>query len=389
MAVFRIGRLGLYLARQNFFLMAVCLVTGTVLYLLMDLFDRLDDFVSAGLGLGTILVYYGVKLPLIVSQIMPAVFLIALVIQLGLLARSRELLALRSGGVSLGWFLRFFVLLGILWSLTQLGFSQYVGVWGEREAGRIWKEDVRGRQINLQLVKDVWFKENNFIIEVGEVEPARGLAHDITAYEFNLEGKRLERVINAEQAVMDPNGWALSGVVLLNIKDFSSTQAESLYLPLEQNMAAFAAVEKREDQTALPLWDLGRLIDELERSGSNVEQLKTAWHGKWAYAFIILVMSLVALSVLTSTENVYVGVALALVFMFCQYSLHTVGISAGNQGILPPILAAWMSNLVFAFLALFRLWWVSSWKLHRALRKTGTEVRRRAPRRPGFRSRNR
>ncbi len=379
---FRIGSLGRYLARQNLSLLAVCLVTGTVLYLLMDLFDRLDDFVSAGLGAGPLLRYYGAKLPLIVSQILPAVFLIALVIQLGLMARSRELLALRAGGVSLGWFLRYLLLLGLFWSMAQLGFSQYLGVWGEREAGRIWKEEVRGRQLNLQVIKDVWFREGVYIVEVEEMEPGHGLARGITAYEFDLDGRRLERVIDAENAVMDHNGWALSDVVILNIRDFSSDKAESLYLPLEQNMAAFAAVEKREDQAVLPLWELGRLIKELEQSGSNVERLKTAWHAKLSYAFIIMVMSLVALSILVTTENVYVGVGLALIFMFGQYTLHTVGISIGNQGILPPVLAAWMSNMIFTFLALFRLWWVSDWHLQRVLRKTSHQVRRRTPGRP-------
>lgn len=379
MAHFRVGRLGLYLAKQNLFLLSVCLATGTVLYLLMDIFDRLDDFVSAGLGAGTILRYYGVKLPLIVSQIMPAVFLIALVIQLGLMARSRELLALRSGGVSLGWFIRFLILLGLFWSLAQLGFSQYLGVWGDREATCIWKEDVRGRQLDNQVVKDLWFREEPYIVNVDELEPTQRVAHKVTAYEFDLEGKRLERVIDADQAVMDPNGWALSNATIMNIRDFSSVRADSIYLPLEQNMAAFKGIEKPSDQETLPLWELGKLIKELEKSGSNVEQLKTAWHAKLSYAFIILVMSLVGLSILTTTENVYVAVGLALIFMFGQYSLHTVGISAGNQGIMPPILAAWMSNAIFAFLALFRLWWVSNWRLHRALRKTGNEVQRRAP----------
>jgi lipopolysaccharide export system permease protein len=63
-----------YLLRQNLFYLLTTLAVGTALYLMSDLFDRLDDFMEAGLGMATALRYFAVKIPLIISQIMPAVF---------------------------------------------------------------------------------------------------------------------------------------------------------------------------------------------------------------------------------------------------------------------------------------------------------------------------
>ena len=71
-----IGVLSRYLIRQNLYLMAVCLAVGTSIYLLSDVFDRLDDFIRAELGVETILFYFIVKIPLIISQLMPAIFLV-------------------------------------------------------------------------------------------------------------------------------------------------------------------------------------------------------------------------------------------------------------------------------------------------------------------------
>lgn len=88
--------------------MIICLAVGTCIYLLSDVFDRLDDFIRAGLGVETILFYFLVKIPVIVSQLMPAIFLLAMVIQMGVLTRSKELLALQAGGVSFAWLIRFF-----------------------------------------------------------------------------------------------------------------------------------------------------------------------------------------------------------------------------------------------------------------------------------------
>ena len=361
------GVLGRYLVRQNLFLVGAILAVGCLLYVLMDMFDRLDDFVAAGLGLGVVLTYYAVKLPLIVSQILPVVFLLALVAQLGLMARSRELLALRAGGLPLGWLVRFVIVYGLLWSVLQLGFSQFIGVWGEQEATRIWKEDVRNKQMDAQVLHGVWFREDSYIIHADEVEPGREEARDVSIYEFDLDSRRLERIINAETAVMDKTGWALLNVIVLDTRDFSSSRTLSLYLPIRQDMKAFAVIEGERDHTALPLWRLGRLIADLERSGSNVERLRTAWHAKLSYAFTVLCLALAGLALYTFTENIYLNVGLALGVAFGQYGLYVVGVSAGEQGAIAPLVAAWLGNAVIFGLALARLQWMVHWRLRRAV----------------------
>ncbi|MDO9631506.1 MAG: LptF/LptG family permease, partial [Humidesulfovibrio sp.] len=134
---FRLSALGAYVVRQNLFLMATCLGAGTFIYLLTDLSDRLDRFLDAGLGVRQILIYFAVKIPLIFAQILPAVFLLAVVLQIGLMVRSREMMALRAGGVAISWFLRFFLVYALIWSAGQLVFSQFIASYGEQEATRI------------------------------------------------------------------------------------------------------------------------------------------------------------------------------------------------------------------------------------------------------------
>ncbi len=83
--------------------------------------------------------------------------------------------------------------------------------------------------------------------------------------------------------------------------------------------------------------ELSRTIKKLEASGSNVEILRTAWHGKWSYAFSITVMAMMALMLTTFSENVYANIGLSLIIIFVQYGVHVVGATAGEKGVLPPI----------------------------------------------------
>lgn len=366
-----------YLVRQNLFLLGICLGIGTGIYLLADMFDRLDNFVEAGLGVGTIAAYYGSKLPLIISQILPSVFFLALIIQLGLLARSRELTALRAGGCSLWRLVRFFFVYALILSVVQLAFSQFLGSWGEAEANRIWKEDVRKKQLDEMVMKNVWFRSGEFVIHSEEIAPGKMSARNVTVYEFDMESRRLVRVINAERVKIEEFGWRVLYPLILRTDDFSSTTRRSMLLPVMQDIKALVAIEQNDDRAQLPLLELGRAIDDLEQSGSNVERLRTAWHAKVSYAFNIAVMSLMAMALITLTENLYLGVGLGLALTFAQYGVYVVGVSAGQQGVLSPMAGAWLGDAIFALLALLRLIYVNSPLVDRLVSAPGRWLRRR------------
>ncbi|WP_319544010.1 LptF/LptG family permease [uncultured Pseudodesulfovibrio sp.] len=357
--IFGVGVLSRYLIRQNLYLMAVCLAVGTGIYLLSDIFDRLDDFFQAGLGAETILFYFVVKIPLIVSQLMPAIFLLAMVIQLGVLTRSREMLALRAGGVSFAWFIRFFIIYAMIWSVGQLFFSQFLGVFGEYEANRIWKEDVRKKQLDELTINKLWFRDGPFIVLAEKAHPAKSMASGITVYEFTTDSQDLIRILTAKKALIDDHGWGLLDVHELDTRTFIGVNRLSQFLSVRQNLKAYAAVELKGDKAQLPLLELSKAIEKLEESGSNVEILRTVWHGKLSYAFSIVVMALFALTLMTFSENIYANIGFALILVFVQYGMHVVGATAGEKGVLPPIMAAWLGNAIMGSLASLRLTWVA------------------------------
>jgi len=358
-----IGVLGRYLVRQNLYLMAICLSVGTCIYLLSDMFDRLDDFFSAGLGGGTIVYYFVVKMPLIISQLMPAIFLLAMVIQLGVLTRSKEMLALRAGGVSYGWFIRFFIIYAMIWSIGQLAFSQYIGVWGETEANRIWKEEVRKKQLDELAINDLWLRDGQFIALSKKAIPSKNQIDDVTVYQFDRSGQDIVRIYSAAKGAATSKGWILSNVIELDAQTFVFTRHVSLMLPIKQVLSDYAAVELKGDKAQLPLFELSGAIKKLEASGSNVEILKTAWHGKWSYAFSMTIMAMLALALMTFSENVYANIGYSLILIFVQYGIHVVGATAGEKGVLAPIVAAWMGNMIMGGLASIRLVWIASPKL--------------------------
>lgn len=358
----RMGALSGYLVRQNLFLMVTCLGAGTFIYLMADLADRLEHFLEAGLSWRQVITYFMVKTPLIFSQILPAVFLLSVVLQIGLMVRNREMMALRAGGMSIIWFIRFFLVYALIWSMAQLLFSQFVASYGEQEASRIWREEVRKRQLDKKTIKNLWFREGPYIVHAGEAQPTSSRVSDVIVYEFDRDTMRLLRIMTARKGLVDEHGWGLLDVWEIETSDFTSTKLLTSFIPLRQNMRGFLNADIG-DRSDLPLWHLGRVIDELKESGSNVERLRTAWHGKLSYAFSIVTMALLALALTSFFENLYVNLVLSLVVIFSYYGLYVLGITTGQKGLLPPIAGAWLANAAFGSLAGLRLVWLSTPRL--------------------------
>ena len=217
-------------------------------------------------------------------------------------------------------------------------------------AKRVWREEVRKRQLDELKLKNVWFREGKYILSVAEIYPKYRSATGITICELDARIRSMARVIEAEHAAIEESGWRLYNPQILNTQSFEYTRLPESFLPIVQDMDALVAFYEV-DNHALPLLRMGETIRELENSGANVEVLKTAWHGKISYAFSIVVLTLSGLVLFTFSENIYVNVGLALLLIFVQYGFLMLGLSAGRQAVLNPLLAAWIGNLLFGGLA--------------------------------------
>ena len=343
-----------YLTKNNAMILLPTLAVGIGLYVLTDLFERLDNFIEAGLSVGMVLTYFVVKMPLVISQILPVIFLLSTVIQLCIMARSRELTALQAGGISLGVVANSMILCGIFWGGVQLGFSEYLGVAGERESARIWQEEVRKKNLAATVLKDVWFTDGDWIVSLGTLDPqAHGTG--FSGYELSDDGLSIKRIVQASTVTAEPNHWALQDVRVYTPDTFTQEQEPDFVLPLRQDPETFRLVSAGTKPQQLPLWQLGDAISQLKSSGSNVEALRTAWHAKLAYAASILVMAFVATAIVSWKDNIYIAVTVALLCTFLYFAVYTLGTTLGQRGILHPFLAAWTANLIALFFAFWRL----------------------------------
>ena len=366
-----------YIFRQNLYFVILILLVGTGVYLLTDLFERVDNFMNSSTGLKVMGLYYLVKTPMIISQILPAAFLIATLVQLSLMAKHREVLAMMAGGISPGRLLLVVLGVSLFWAGVQLFFSQSLGVSGERYASAIWQEQVKGREEAASTLRDLWFWNENRVIYLGEVRVKTGEGADVSIYSLSEDGSEVKEVIRAEQVQVHEDRWDLLQAIVYNTDGYIQGTHKEISLPIHQELRVLTALSESSDLRQMSIWQISASIDRLKIAGSNVESLRTMWHSKVAYAGAMLLMGLIAMALMLWRDNVYINVAVSLVVVFAFYTVYTVGLSAGQKGLLPPIIASW-GGLILSVLPVgsYILWKIRPHWLRRLLRPLETRFMR-------------
>ena len=346
-----------YLLRQNLYYVIMAMLAGTAVYLLIDVFDRMDSFINAGVGAKITILYFLVKIPLIISQILPATFLLSTLVQLCIMAKNREYLALQAGGVSPLRLVAVVLMLGIFWGGVQLIFSQAVGVQGERYAVSLWREYVDSGKVKSQVLTRLWFWNDNRAIYLDEVNTETKVGRDVSIYALSEDGDEVKEVIQAEGVEVHNNFWNLHNATVYNTDGYVQATHQEIKFPIRQQLKTLTVLSQTANLNALSLWQLSDAIERLRKAGSNLESLRTLWHSKLAYAASLIVMSLIAISLMFWRDNVYVNAGISLVVVFIFYTIFTIGVTAGQKGLAPPIIAVWGGLFCFSLVCgLYILW---------------------------------
>ena len=366
-----ISLLDRYLFKQSTYLLLVTLSIGTGVYLLTDLFERMDNFIEAQIAIKYILLFIAGKIPFIVAQILPAAFLLSVIIQLCLMARSRELLALYVGGISLWRIVAFFVCFGLFWGIVQIFLSQNLGVAGNRYAISIWHEHVFGKVKQASMVNNFWFLEDNKMFYVKQLNIDEEKGTDLVCYDLSDDGLNVDQVIRVPSFDIQDKTWLFHSATIYDTNGFVHERNQEIPMYINYSLRGLRVLGDDIKLADYSLWQIGDAIKRLEKSGSNVENLKAAWHMKVAYGASLVVMSLIAVALITWQDNMYINIGLGLIITFLFYTALTVGGTLGEKGRVAPVIAVWTPIVLSILLALLRVIRVAPPKFILDLNKSG------------------
>lgn len=340
--------------------MGLMLVMVLSIYLAVDFFERIDDFIEVGLPMGRAATYFFFKTPLIISQVLPVCLLLAVLIVFGLMTKNNEIIALKSSGISVYYLVTPVVGLGVLLSLLLFFLAEVVVPQTQTIANRIWFGEVRNESSVFFRQKNIWIKASRSIIHIHHYEPARKTMNGLTINRFD-EDFNLIRRVDAKKAVYENDRWMLLDAMVQvrspeNGQFAISKYRKSVTEKLEITPEDLKQVVKKAEEMSFK--ELFSHIRKVESEGYDATSNRVDLYAKIAFPFVCIIMSLVGAGIALRArlrEGLPVSITYGIVVAFGYWVFHSFCVSLGYGEMIPAPLAAWTANLVFLCIGAYLL----------------------------------
>jgi len=343
-----------FIAGQFFGPFVVCLAAFTAAYLLGDMFDRFDDLIRYG-GLGLLgLEYFALKLPLIVSQVLPVACLAGVLLGFALLNRSGEVLACQQLGISRLEMAMPVLLVAVVISGFDFLISETVVPAATRQAKYIYSVELKKRQLKAVFAnRRIWVRVRDGFVSADRYDKDDAQLKGITHYELD-DDFGLKDLVHASSAKWNGHEWVESGLNSFSVAEGGNVTKTDATLDLGLTPADFSLL--RFDPEEFSLWELDRYIADLRSKGLDPGGYVVDRDLKYAMplACVIMVALGMALSLDPLPRNLSLGrsFGLAIIIGFAYWTALGITSALGRSGLLPAVVAAWIPNFMFAMIAI-------------------------------------
>jgi len=331
----------------------LCAAAAAVLFLTVDFFQHVGEFAQHDSSAAKAAAYFVFKLPRIITDVYPAACLLAVLIGVGHLAEGREILAMRTCGVSSIRLLVPLAIAGALVSLLVLVWNETVVPAASTRARAIQDIGIEKRlQSGVFNATSIWFQNDQGFVNINYFDATKNELYGITLHE--MDGAfRLVRAVEVPRATWNGHVWVMQGgIVTTFVGDGDSVIRDAAAGDLQLDVKPDELRRKRRRSYEFSYADLRKQIASLERKGLNATEYAVDLNYKLAAPFSGLVAIVIGLPLAMrggrrAGGGVVRNVSLGLVVSFFYWSAMALSVAAGHAGTLPPVLAAWAANLSF------------------------------------------
>lgn len=345
-----------YIARRFLRMVLIVFVIFLWLMMLIDLLDQIRRFKQAAITLAQAAQLSALKVPETLYTILPLIVILAAVALFLGLARSSELVVVRSAGRSGLRFLVAPVVVAVLLGIFAVSVLDPIVAGTSRRyeamAGRL----DRGGSV-LSLSKEgLWLRQGSdagqMVIHAGRASPEGTRLFSVSFLRFDPGGRPVTRV-DAAEAVLKPGFWLLTGARTWDLLS-ANPEASSDPTPRDGIRVASDLTAERiragfGKPSSIPIWDLPAYIAELERAGFAARQHRIWMQMEFALPLMLVAMVLVAAGfTMRHARSGGTGrmVLLALLAGFGLFFLRSFAQVLGENGQIAIVLAAWSPPVI-------------------------------------------
>ncbi len=327
--------------------------------IVFDVNENLAKFSTYGAPLKAIVFdYYANFVPYFANLFSPLFVFIAVIFFTSKLAGNSEIIAMLAAGVSFKRLLRPYMISAALIAMVNLALGSYV-----IPKGTIVRQDFEAKYKNKKRTTSA----TNVQLMVGPGIIAYMQQYDDrtkTAFGFSLdkfENKKLVSHMTASALRYDSISdtryhWKAQNWKIRTLKGLKEEITSGATLDTLIMMEPMDLVFSDGQQETLTSPQLRQYISkQIDRGSGNVVQYEVEYHKRIATSFASFILTIIGVSLSSRKRKggmgLYLGIGLALSFSYIL--LQTISATFAINADTPPLLAAWIPNLLYVFIAYF------------------------------------
>lgn len=349
-----------YILRDFFLYLGMIVSAFLVLLLVFTLFELLGDILRNQTPAILVAEYLLNVSPYLLYSTAPLIMLLAVLITFGLLNRSNEITAMKATGTSVyRIFTPVLIAAAVLSSCLFLADQFYLPHTNKRQEAL--HNQIKGKPAQTYLRPDRrWiFGQHHDIYYYQFFDADRNQFANLTVFRIDPANFTIAERIHADRAHWAESmarwiyeqGWqrSLNGAAIAAYRTFDV----STFPQLSEQPSYFKKEVKQYSE--MNYGELHRYIRDLQQSGFDVVRLRVQLNKKLSYPLITLVMAVLAVPFALSAakKGAVTGVATAVGIAVVYTVISRLFEAMGEVSQLPPALAAWSPDLIFALVGAY------------------------------------
>ncbi|MBI5588048.1 MAG: LPS export ABC transporter permease LptG [Deltaproteobacteria bacterium] len=330
-------------------LLLISVLSFMVLFIMVDLFENMDNLMKHGVPLFSSVFFFIYKVPFIMVQISPVAVLIAVLLSLGLFSRHGEITAVKAGGVRLLRVLLPLLVSGLLISIAVIIINESVTPAALKKVDAF-RQQWFGIQGSAFGKEGMWVRTSRGIFNIRQIDLEKNELRGFTLYEIE-KPFNLKRRIHSKVVEWKDGKWVTAGATVWNFNEKGEAAKQEVgAIEVTGLMEPGDLADVENLQKNMGFMELRRYIQGLEADGYDASRYRIDLYGKVAFPLVNFIMVLMGIPFALKTGRhggIAVGVGLSVVIAFSYWVVFAVTRSLGQTGMIPPMLSAAFPDILF------------------------------------------
>ncbi len=324
----------------------------SLLYIVIDLFEKLDEFIVNKATTEQLIMYFVYKLPLLIIQMTPVAILISTMFLIGAFSKSNEFTAMKAAGIPLIRIVSPLLTFAFLISLLILLLNETLVPVATARSNHILQNEIRKVVVHAVYDSDIWVKgKGNLFWNVQSYDPKKKEMHNVRVLKLDKE-YTVEYRVDAKRATWNGTAWVLFGGEFWDFKNplkfhAKTVDGEAVKI-LTTPPRSFRVVQRPSEE--LNAFELSRYIDDVKAEGYDASRYEVELYSKFSFPFLSFIMAMVAIPFAMRrgrSGGGFIGIGFSIIIGFSFWVVMSLGVSLGRGALLPPLLAAWFGNILY------------------------------------------